>query len=73
VDLKAIAQSKRAAPEVQLALNRGEKYCTYNGAMLYALASALPLGFVVVRRYRFPLGCCREISDWVFFVRWIRA
>ena len=47
-----------AAPEVQLALNRGEKYFTCSScALLYALASALPLGFVVVRRYRFLSGC----------------
>ena len=51
-----------AAPEVQLALNRGEKQCTYNGALIYALASALPMGFVVVCRYRFLSGCCRGIS-----------
>jgi len=51
-----------AAPEVQLALNRVEKSFTYSGALLYALASALPLVFVVVHRYRFLPGCCRGIS-----------
>ena len=51
-----------AASEVQLSLNRGEKQCTYYGALVYALACALPLGFVVVCRCRFLSGCCRGFS-----------
>jgi len=49
-----------AAPEVQLALN-----AVRNISLKVArcsLASALPLGFVVVRRCRFFSGCCRGIS-----------